>query len=57
MSLRLSLVRELLEVVQAHVRAGAISAHGAMRYSVPSARANEDDSGEIDRIEGMIMVR
>lgn len=46
-SRRLSLVRELPEAVQAHVRAGAIGAHGAMRYLVPLARANEDDCARI----------
>ena len=42
-SRRLGLVRELPESVQAHVRAGAIGAHAAMRYLVPLARANADD--------------
>lgn len=46
-SRRLSLVRELPDSVQAHVRAGAIGAHGAMRYLVPLARANEDDCTRI----------
>jgi ParB/RepB/Spo0J family partition protein len=46
-SRRLSLVRELPETVQAHVRAGAIGAHGAMRYLVPLARANEHDCTRI----------
>ncbi|HJL16606.1 MAG TPA: ParB N-terminal domain-containing protein [Sandaracinaceae bacterium LLY-WYZ-13_1] len=40
-SRRLSLVRELPMSVQEHVRSGAISAHGAERYLVPLARANE----------------
>jgi ParB/RepB/Spo0J family partition protein len=42
-SRRLALVRELPASVQAHVRGGAISAHAAMRYLVPLARANEGD--------------
>lgn len=46
-SRRLSLVRELPEPVQAHVRTGAIGAHGAMRYLVPLARANEGDCARI----------
>jgi ParB family transcriptional regulator, chromosome partitioning protein len=46
-SRRLSLVRELPESVQAHVLAGAIGAHGAMRYLVPLARANEHDCTRI----------
>ena len=39
-SRRLSLVVELPASVQAHVRAGAIGAHAAMKYLVPLARAN-----------------
>ena len=39
-SRRLSLVAELPEPVQRHVRAGAIGAHVAMKYLVPLARAN-----------------
>jgi ParB family chromosome partitioning protein len=46
-SRRLTLVRELPESVQAHVRAGAIGAHGAMRYLVRLARANESDCAQI----------
>lgn len=46
-SRRLSLVRELPESVQAHVRAGAVGAHGAMRYLVPLARANESECTQI----------
>ena len=42
-SRRLSLVNELPASVQEHVRAGAISAHAAMRFLVPLARANESD--------------
>jgi ParB family transcriptional regulator, chromosome partitioning protein len=42
-SRRLSLVAELPESVQKHVRAGAIGAHAAMRYLVPLARANRVD--------------
>lgn len=42
-SRRLSLVRELPTSVQEHVRLGAIGAHGAERYLVPLARANEVD--------------
>jgi hypothetical protein len=39
-SRRLSLVSKLPVTVQEHVRAGAICAHGAMKYLVPLARAN-----------------
>jgi len=42
-SRRLSLVAELSESVQKHVRAGAIGAHAAMKYLVPLARANRAD--------------
>jgi ParB-like chromosome segregation protein Spo0J len=42
-SRRLSLVAELPESVQKHVRAGAIGAHAAMKYLVPLARANRAD--------------
>jgi ParB/RepB/Spo0J family partition protein len=42
-SRRLALVRELPESVQEHVREGGIGAHGAARYLVPLARANEED--------------
>jgi ParB family chromosome partitioning protein len=42
-SRRLSLVAELPESVQNHVRAGAIGAHAAMKYLVPLARANRSD--------------
>jgi transcriptional regulator with XRE-family HTH domain len=42
-SRRLSLVAELPESVQAHVRAGSIGAHAAMKYLVPLARANRAD--------------
>ena len=42
-SRRLALVAELPESVQRHVRAGAISAHAAMKYLVPLARANRVD--------------
>lgn len=40
-SRRLSLVRDLPASVQEFVRSGAIGAHGAERYLVPLARANE----------------
>jgi len=43
-SRRLGLVGALPESVQQHVRAGAISAHAAMKYLVPLARANRADS-------------
>jgi ParB-like chromosome segregation protein Spo0J len=43
-SRRLSLVTELPESVQAHVRAGTISAHAAMKCLVPLARANREDA-------------
>jgi ParB family transcriptional regulator, chromosome partitioning protein len=42
-SRRLALVAELPESMQGHVRAGAISAHAAMKYLVPLARANRID--------------
>jgi len=42
-SRRLSLVAELPESVQRHVRAGSIGAHAAMKYLVPLARANRAD--------------
>ena len=42
-SRRLALVTDLPASVQAHVRAGAIGSHAAMRYLVPLARANEVD--------------
>jgi ParB/RepB/Spo0J family partition protein len=43
-SRRLGLVADLPEVVQKHVRTGAISAHVAMKYLVPLARANRAES-------------
>ena len=43
-SRRLGLVRTLPETIQAHVREGDIGAHAAMKYLVPLARANGDDS-------------
>lgn len=46
-SRRLSLVAELPESVQRHVRAGSISAHAAMKYLVPLARANRADSEQL----------
>jgi len=42
-SRRLSLVRELPASVQEKIRDGALGAHGAERYLVPLARANEAD--------------
>jgi ParB family chromosome partitioning protein len=42
-SRRLSLVAELPESVHEHVRSGALSAHAAMKYLVPLARANRTD--------------
>jgi ParB family transcriptional regulator, chromosome partitioning protein len=42
-SRRLGLVAELPESVQQHVRGGAISAHAAMKYLLPLARANRAD--------------
>jgi ParB-like chromosome segregation protein Spo0J len=42
-SRRLGLVADLPESVQRHVRMGAISAHVAMKYLVPLARANRAD--------------
>jgi ParB/RepB/Spo0J family partition protein len=46
-SRRLSLVAELPESVQRHVRAGAIGAHAAMKYLVPLARANRADGARL----------
>ncbi|MBV8480181.1 MAG: ParB N-terminal domain-containing protein [Actinobacteria bacterium] len=46
-SRRIGLVAELPESVQAHVRAGAIGSHAAMRYLVPLARANSDDCARL----------
>jgi ParB family chromosome partitioning protein len=43
-SRRLALVAALPEPVQAHVRAGAIGAHAAMKCLVPLARANHADA-------------
>ncbi|WP_437943710.1 hypothetical protein WMF27_00600 [Sorangium sp. So ce281] len=43
-SRRLALVAELPESVHAHVRAGSIGAHAAMKYLVPLARANRADA-------------
>ncbi len=42
-SRRLSLVSKLPSTTQEHVRSGAICAHGAMKYLVPLARANQGD--------------
>jgi ParB/RepB/Spo0J family partition protein len=42
-SRRLALVKELPSSVQDHVRSGAISAHSAMKYFVPLARAKRTD--------------
>ncbi len=42
-SRRLSLVRELPEEIQDHVRRGELQAHAAMKYFVPLARANRQD--------------
>jgi len=42
-SRRLALVEQIPETVQQQVRAGEISAHVAMKYLVPLARANERD--------------
>jgi ParB family chromosome partitioning protein len=42
-SRRLALVELLPETVQQQVRAGAITAHVAMKYLVPMARANAED--------------
>ncbi|WP_437535071.1 hypothetical protein WME79_12595 [Sorangium sp. So ce726] len=43
MSRRLSPVAELRELVQAHVRAGTLGAHAAMKCQVRLARANRAD--------------
>ncbi len=48
-SVRLGLVRDLPEEIQALVRQGAIGAHGAMKYLVPFARANRDDCVKLAR--------
>jgi ParB family transcriptional regulator, chromosome partitioning protein len=50
-SRRIGLVAELPESVQHHVRAGAISAHAAMKYLVPMARANRADG---ERLAGAV---
>jgi ParB family transcriptional regulator, chromosome partitioning protein len=42
-SRRLALVEQLPETVQQHVRAGEVSAHVAMKYLAPVARANRND--------------
>jgi ParB family transcriptional regulator, chromosome partitioning protein len=41
-SRRLALVQALPEAVQEHVRLGVLSAHAAMKYLVPMARANAE---------------
>ncbi len=46
-SRRLSLVEQLPETVQQRVRAGEISAHVAMKYLAPVARANLADCGRM----------
>jgi ParB family transcriptional regulator, chromosome partitioning protein len=46
-SRRLSLVRELPEAIQEHVRRGAICAHAAMKYLVPLVRANASDCARL----------
>jgi hypothetical protein len=46
-SRRLSLVEQLPEAVQQRVRAGEISAHVAMKYLAPVARANLSDCGRM----------
>lgn len=43
-SRRIALICDLPLLVQDHVRAGAIGSHAAMKYLVPLARANADDS-------------
>lgn len=46
-SRRISLVRDLPESVQALVREGKLSSHGAMKYLVPMARAKKSDCEEL----------
>jgi ParB family chromosome partitioning protein len=46
-SRRLALIQALPEAVQAQVRAGALSAHAAMKYLVPLARANSEAAGQL----------
>lgn len=46
-SRRIGLVKELPVMVQEHVRSGAISAHAAMKYLLPLARANAVDCGRL----------
>ena len=43
-SRRLGLVRELPEEIQQRVRGGELSAHAAMKYLLPVARANREDA-------------
>jgi len=49
-SRRLGLVRELPEPIQDWVRAGALSAHGAMRSLLPLARTNADAATRLGAI-------
>jgi len=46
-SRRLSLVQALPQVIQDQVRAGVLSAHAAMKYLVPLARANEQAARQL----------
>lgn len=46
---RLALAAQLPGEIQAHVRAGSISAHAAMKFLVPLARANADDCLQLAR--------
>ena len=50
-SRRLALVHELPEGIQERVRRGQIGAHGAAKYLVPLARANEQDC--LDLVEAL----
>ncbi len=48
-SRRLALVRALPQVIQDQVRVGVLSAHAAMKYLVPLARANEQAARQLAR--------
>lgn len=46
-SRRLGLIQALPEAIQEQVRAGALSAHAAMKYLVPLARANAESARQL----------
>jgi ParB-like chromosome segregation protein Spo0J len=49
-SRRLSLVQALPQVIQEQVRVGVLSAHAAMKYLVPLARANEQAARQLAQV-------